>query len=100
MDKDFLEWWELRKHEMFYDDNMGVREIAAAAYKAGRESAQPTLAPDGATGAATLSGLYNCYVCGEEKCAEEQKLYLCKDCGTGIVEEVAGLIQDRPAGKA
>ena len=40
MDKGFLEWWERRKHEMFYDDNMGVREIAAAAYKAGRESAQ------------------------------------------------------------
>lgn len=26
------------------------------------------------------SGLYNCFVCGGEKCSEEQKIYLCEDC--------------------
>lgn len=34
-------------------------------------------AQDGATGAATLSGLYNCNVCGQEKCVEPG---ICDDC--------------------
>ena len=34
-------------------------------------------AQDGATGAATLSGLYNCQVCGQEKCVEPG---ICDDC--------------------
>lgn len=34
-------------------------------------------AQDGVTGAATLSGLYNCNVCGQEKCVEPG---ICDDC--------------------
>jgi hypothetical protein len=42
MDKEFLEWWDLHRLEFFQDDDMGIREIAAAAWKAGqRATSQP-----------------------------------------------------------
>ncbi len=41
-------------------------------------------ATDGAKAAATLSGLYNCHVCGEEKCAEPNSI--CEDCLTPPTE--------------
>ena len=44
MDKEFSEWWELHKHDLFYS-NMGILEIAEEAYKAGRESAQQKMQP-------------------------------------------------------
>lgn len=40
-------------------------------------AAQPVNAADGAKAAATLSGLYNCQVCGQEKCVEPG---ICDDC--------------------
>lgn len=36
MDKDFLDWWDLNKLDFFENDDMGIREIAAAAWKAGQ----------------------------------------------------------------
>ena len=43
-----------------------------------------TLAPDGAGRAVTLSGLYNCQVCGEEKCHQPG---ICEGCLTPPTEE-------------
>jgi hypothetical protein len=42
------------------------------------------LALDGAKAAATESGLYNCQVCGQEKCARPG---ICEDCLTPPTEE-------------
>lgn len=39
---------------------------------------------DGATGAATLSGLYNCEVCGKEKCRQPG---ICEECLTPPTED-------------
>jgi hypothetical protein len=42
------------------------------------------LALDGAKAAVTLSGLYNCQVCGQEKCARPG---ICEDCLAPPTEE-------------
>lgn len=50
------------------------------------------LAPDGAGRAVTLSGLYNCQVCGKEKCIRPG---ICKDCLTPpTAEQIAQMSDD------
>lgn len=48
------------------------------------KAAEQPLAPDGAGRAATLSGLYNCQACGEEKCRQPG---ICEGCLTPPTEE-------------
>lgn len=48
------------------------------------QAAQHLRAPDAAERAATLSGLYNCQVCGEEKCRQPG---ICEGCLTPPTEE-------------
>lgn len=38
------------------------------------------------TVAPTLSGLFNCGVCGEEKCTDQDIIYICADCGSAPKE--------------
>lgn len=42
MDKEFLEWWEVNRFAFFEDDATGIREIAAAAWKAGQDALDRT----------------------------------------------------------
>lgn len=47
MMNDFETWWLINKYKLMEDENVGLREIARAAWDASRESAQPVNAPDG-----------------------------------------------------
>lgn len=46
MDKEFEAWWIINKFRLMEDDNVGVREIALAAYVAGKQAAQQCLHTD------------------------------------------------------
>jgi hypothetical protein len=40
MNKNFENWWLINKFRLMEDDDVGVREIALAAYTAGKEDAE------------------------------------------------------------
>lgn len=46
MDKEFETWWTINKFRLMENDDVGVREIALAAYLAGRQTAQPSVQAD------------------------------------------------------
>ena len=50
MDKEFESWWTINKFRLMENDDVGVREIALAAYVAGRQTAQQNVQPTVATG--------------------------------------------------
>lgn len=64
MDKEFLEWWEVNRLTFFEDDAMGIREIAAAAWKAGQA------APAWASGVGELVRAVGEFLNGRQKLRE------------------------------
>ena len=40
MNKEFETWWNINKFRLMEDDNVGLREIALAAYLAGKGAAE------------------------------------------------------------
>lgn len=45
MNKEFETWWNINKFRLMEDDEVGLREIALAAYLAGKEAAEQSVHP-------------------------------------------------------
>lgn len=43
MNKEFETWWNINKFRLMEDDEVGLREIALAAYLAGKEAAEQSV---------------------------------------------------------
>ena len=43
MNKEFETWWNINKFRLMEDDEVGLREIALAAYLAGNEAAEQSV---------------------------------------------------------
>ena len=48
MNKEFETWWNINKFRLMEDDNVGLREIALAAYLAGKGAAEQSVHTDAA----------------------------------------------------
>jgi hypothetical protein len=45
MDKEFETWWTINKFRLMENEAVGLREIALAAYTAGKQAAQQSVHP-------------------------------------------------------
>lgn len=66
MDKDFESWWIVNKFRLMENDDVGVREIAHAAYMAGRQASQQTPASDVVEFCTPVNGIHAAW-CPEDK---------------------------------
>jgi len=70
MDKEFETWWTINKFKLMENDENGIREIALAAFLAGKQTAQSDGQKD-----------IRCVAC--KSLLEDTSVY-CDNCGTDV----------------